>query len=41
MIKDVKTAFKEILPSLDWMDDETRAAAIEKVRKRERVSECV
>ena len=32
MIDEVKTAFKNDLPSLLWMDDETRAAAIDKVR---------
>ena len=32
MIEEVKNAFKNNLPSLDWMDDETRAAAIDKVR---------
>ena len=31
MIDEVKTAFKNDLPSLLWMDDETRAAAIDKV----------
>lgn len=30
MIEEVKTAFKNNLPSLSWMDDETRAAAIDK-----------
>lgn len=31
MIEEVKTAFKNNLPSLSWMDDETRAAAVDKV----------
>ena len=31
MIKDIKDAFKLILPKLDWMDDTTREKAIEKV----------
>jgi len=31
MIEEVKTAFKNNLPSLKWMDDETRAAAVDKV----------
>ncbi|KAL5264203.1 hypothetical protein ACHWQZ_G005326 [Mnemiopsis leidyi] len=30
MIKDIKDAFKLILPKLDWMDDTTREKAIEK-----------
>ncbi|WAR15655.1 NEP3-like protein [Mya arenaria] len=30
MIEEVKMAFKNNLPSLEWMDDETRAAAIDK-----------
>ena len=31
MIEEVKTAFKNNLPDLSWMDDQTRAAAIDKV----------
>ena len=31
MIKEIKTAFKKNLPNLDWMDDATRRAAIDKV----------
>ena len=31
MIKDIKDAFKQILPNLSWMDEETRNKAIEKV----------
>lgn len=31
MIEDIKGAFKQILPNLAWMDDETRKKAIEKV----------
>ncbi|KAL3861160.1 hypothetical protein ACJMK2_007225 [Sinanodonta woodiana] len=30
MIQEVKTAFKKNLPSLSWMDDKTREAAVEK-----------
>ncbi|KAH3827140.1 hypothetical protein DPMN_129069, partial [Dreissena polymorpha] len=30
MIEEVKQAFKNNLPSLDWMDDDTRTAAIDK-----------
>lgn len=30
MIDEVKEAFKNNLPNLSWMDDETRKAAIEK-----------
>ena len=33
MIKDIKAAFKQILPNLAWMDDATREKAIEKVTK--------
>ncbi|XP_021346508.1 endothelin-converting enzyme homolog [Mizuhopecten yessoensis] len=32
MIDEVKTAFKNNLPNLGWMDTETRAAAVDKVR---------
>lgn len=32
MIKDIKDAFKQILPNLAWMDEQTRGKAIEKVR---------
>ena len=31
MIEEVKTAFKNYLPDLSWTDDQTRAAAIDKV----------
>ena len=31
MIQDIKNAFKQILPKLAWMDEKTRANAIEKV----------
>ena len=31
MIEEVKTAFENNLPDLSWMDDQTRAAAIDKV----------
>ena len=31
MVEEVKTAFKNNLPDLSWMDDLTRAAAIDKV----------
>ena len=31
MIEEVKTAFKNNLPDLSWIDDQTRAAAIDKV----------
>ena len=31
MIEEVKTVFKNNLPDLSWMDDQTRAAAIDKV----------
>ncbi len=31
MIEDIRTAFKNNLPSLDWMDEQTRIAAREKV----------
>ena len=31
MIEEVKMAFKNNLPHLKWMDDETRAAAVDKV----------
>ena len=31
MIAEVKTAFKNNLPDLSWMDDQTRVAAIDKV----------
>lgn len=33
MIEEVKTAFKNNLPKLTWMDDETRAAAVDKVKQ--------
>lgn len=32
MIEEVKTAFKENLPNLEWMDEDTRVAAKRKVR---------
>jgi hypothetical protein len=31
MINAIRNAFKARLPSLDWMDDKTRRAAIDKV----------
>ena len=31
MIENVRTAFTDNLPNLDWMDDATRAAALDKV----------
>ena len=33
MISRIKAAFIDNLPNLQWMDDETRAAAVEKVHK--------
>ena len=33
MIKDIKDAFKQILPNLAWMDETTREKAIEKVSR--------
>ena len=35
MIKDIKDAFKQILPNLAWMDETTREKAIEKVSRIE------
>lgn len=32
MVDDVKKAFEKNLPYLSWMDEETRKAAIDKVR---------
>ena len=34
MIDAIRTAFKQNLPSLKWMDEKTRKAAEEKVLKR-------
>lgn len=31
MVTEIKVAFKKNLPDLAWMDNETRAAAIDKV----------
>ena len=31
MIENVRTAFTDNLPGLDWMDEKTRAAALDKV----------
>lgn len=33
MIAEIKTAFEESLESLQWMDEETRRSAKEKVRR--------
>ena len=32
MIHNIRVSFSELLESVDWMDDETRAKAKEKVR---------
>lgn len=32
MVEKVRSAFKRNLPDLDWMDEETRTAAKQKVR---------
>ena len=32
MVEEIRSAFKNNLPDLDWMDDETRIAAKDKVR---------
>lgn len=39
MINEIRTAFKDALDDLNWMDDQTRQAAKDKVRADESVTD--
>lgn len=39
MINEIRTAFKEALDDLNWMDEQTRQAAKDKVRADESVTD--